>query len=68
MRARSKKAIAGLLVLGMAGANIGCAHKQLTTKQVVGGAAVIVGLSLLLYLAVEQCNKGAAYCDNMPNP
>jgi hypothetical protein len=49
-------------------ATSGCAHKQLTNRQVAIGAAVVVGVGLLLYLAIEQCNKGAAYCDNSPNP
>jgi hypothetical protein len=50
------------------GATAGCAHKQPTDRQLVIGAAVVVGLGLLLYLAVEQCHKGANYCDNSPNP
>jgi hypothetical protein len=32
------------------------------------GAAVVVGLGLLLYLAISQCDKGANFCDNEPNP
>jgi hypothetical protein len=46
----------------------GCAHKQPTNKQVAIGAAVVVGLGLLLYLAIAQCDKGAAYCDNSDDP
>lgn len=46
----------------------GCAHKQPTNKQLAIGAAVVVGLGLLLYLAVEQCDKGANYCDNSSPP
>jgi hypothetical protein len=46
----------------------GCAHKQPTNKQIAIGIGVVVGLSLLLYLAIEQCNKGANFCDNSPNP
>ncbi len=46
----------------------GCAHKQPTNKQIAIGAAIVVGLGLLLYLAIEQCNKGANYCDNSDDP
>ena len=46
----------------------GCAHKQPTNKQLAIGAGVVVGLSLLLYLAITQCDKGANFCDNSPNP
>jgi energy-converting hydrogenase Eha subunit E len=60
--------VAALFLVAMIGANVGCAHKQPTTKQIAVGAVVVVGFSLLLYLAVEQCNKGANYCDNSPSP
>lgn len=63
---RARCIVVAVLVMAMTGANLGCAHKSPSTKQVAVGAAVVVGLSLLLYLAVEQCNKGANYCDNSP--
>ncbi len=59
--------ILALLLCG-ALASVGCAHKQVTNKQVAIGIGVVVGLSLLLYLAVSQCNKGANFCDNEPTP
>ena len=45
------------LVLCGALASGGCAHKQLTNKQVAIGIGVVVGLSLLLYLAISQFAK-----------
>jgi len=46
----------------------GCAHsnRQLTNKQVAIGIGVAAGAALLLYLAIEQCHKGASYCDDEP--
>jgi hypothetical protein len=34
----------------------------------LAGAGVVVGVALLLYLAVEQCHKGASFCDDEPAP
>jgi hypothetical protein len=65
---RASRALAALLVVAMLGVNVGCAHKQLTNRQLAVGGAAIVGLGLLLFLAVHQCQKGASYCDNSPAP
>lgn len=46
----------------------GCAHKQLTNKQVAIGVGAVVGITLLVYLAIAQCNKGANFCDNDADP
>ena len=59
--------IAAVLVCVSLGGT-GCAHKQPTNKQLAIGAAAVVGLGLLLWLAIEQCNKGANYCDNSDDP
>jgi hypothetical protein len=56
-------------ILGVAMAtSSGCAGKQPTNRQLAIGGAAVVGLALLLYLAVAQCDKGANFCDNSPNP
>jgi len=58
-------------VLGLSLACASCAHgqhHQLTNRQVVIGAAAVVGIALLVYLAVEQCHKGANFCDDDPPP
>lgn len=60
-----KRAIAFLLCAALAG---GCAHKQLTNKQVAIGVGAVVGVALLLYLAISQCHKGANFCDNQDDP
>lgn len=45
----------------------GCAHRQLTNRQLATGGAVVVGIAALLWLAVAQCRKSAAFCDNSPS-
>jgi hypothetical protein len=57
-----------VLALATAATGVGCAHRQPTNRELVIGGAIVVGLGLLIYLAVEQCHKGANYCDNSPNP
>jgi hypothetical protein len=59
---------ARFLALMVALSSIGCAHKQPTNRQLAIGAATVVGIGLLVYLAVEQCHKGANFCDNSPAP
>jgi len=65
---RTSAIAAAAVMVALTGANAGCAHKQPTNKQIAIGAAAVVGLGLLLYLAVQQCDKGANYCDNSPPP
>lgn len=67
-RFASSSMVAAAVVVALSGASVGCAHKQPTNRQVAIGAAVVVGLGLLLYLAIEQCNKGPTYCDNSASP
>jgi hypothetical protein len=57
-----------VVAVSLLGAGTGCAHDhQLTNRQVVVGAAIGAGVILLVVLAVTQCHKGAAYCDNSPD-
>ena len=62
------RSIAIVLMLALPGAGCARQHHQLTNRQVAIGAGVVVGFALLLYLAVEQCNKGASFCDDDPPP
>ena len=56
----------GILCAGLA-AQPSCAHRQqLTNQDVAIGVTVAVGVALLIWLAVDQCHKGANYCDNSP--
>ena len=53
------------LALGL-GANPGCAHRQVTNREVAIGAVAVVGVTALVWLAIVQCRKSAAFCDNSP--
>jgi hypothetical protein len=44
----------------------GCAHHQLTNKEVAIGAVVMVMIGGLVYLGVSQCQKGASFCEDKP--
>lgn len=62
------RALALVVSLGLAGSGCARQHHQLTNRQFAIGAGAVVGLALLLYLAVEQCHKGASFCDDDPPP
>jgi len=64
---RPRRRIAAAILCASLGASPGCAHRQVTNRDVVIGAAVVAGFALLVYLAVSQCHKGANYCDNSPS-
>ena len=55
--------LAALLLVTSLAFTPGCAHWQPTRKQVGIGIIAAVGVTLLILLAVTQCNKGAASCD-----
>lgn len=65
---RTRRRLAAILLGTSLSASSGCAHHQLTNKQIAIGAAVAVGVGVLVVLAVSQCHKGANYCDNSPAP
>jgi hypothetical protein len=61
----SRTLVAATLSLALA-ASSGCAHAQLTNRELAIGAVAVTVVSLIVYLAVIQCRKGPTYCDNAP--
>ena len=62
------RSIVFVLLLALPGAGCAKQNHQLTNRQFAIGAGVVVGVALLLFLAVEQCHKGASFCDDDPPP
>jgi hypothetical protein len=60
---RSNPVLLTMVVASLA-AQPSCAHRQLTNGEVAVGVVAAAGLAGLIYLGVQQCHKGPAYCQN----
>ena len=67
MRQGPRRGGLAALLLSAHLASSGCAHGHpLTNRQVAIGVIVGSAAVVLIVLAVTQCHKGAAYCDDSP--